>query len=184
MRSEIANLSLSTSLDLEEDSIPWSPLAASLRLTPVPEFQTRVDGSYDFYESSFGDVTVTSSLRLAGSDPTLIPDSLRDFGAQAAPLRLTLSHNYRYSFETGSDLSKLRLSASLQLTPSWQIDYNAYYDMLDNSFINHTYTLRRDLHCWEAVFVRHVSDVDTGFYFRINLKEIPDIKLEQHVSNF
>ncbi|MBN1434896.1 LPS-assembly protein LptD [Candidatus Fermentibacterales bacterium] len=184
VRSEVASLDLSTSLDLEDDSTPWTPLRASLAMSPTDAFQMRLDGSWDLYEGSMGDITVTSSLRLAGSDPTLVPDSLREVSAQLLPFRLTLAHNYRYSQEGGSDLSKLRISSSLELTPSWHIDYNAYYDILEGSFINHSYSLRRDLHCWEAVFVRHVSDVDTGFYFRINIKEIPDIKLEQHVSNF
>jgi len=26
--------------------------------------------------------------------------------------------------------------------------------------------------------------MDSGFYFRINIVDLPDIKVEQHVSNF
>ena len=82
------------------------------------------------------------------------------------------------------DLSKVRASASLELTPAWSVDYTAYYDAAEGDFINQSYTLRRDLHCWEALFVRQISDTDTGFYFRINITELPDIKIEQHVTNF
>ena len=56
--------------------------------------------------------------------------------------------------------------------------------MSEGAFINQSYTLRRDLHCWEALFVRHISDTDSGFYFKINIIDLPDIKIEQHVSNF
>jgi lipopolysaccharide assembly outer membrane protein LptD (OstA) len=110
-----------------------------------------------------------------------VPDSAAYNGL---PWRLTLSHHFRKDMDGADDLSRLRASASFELTPAWSIDYTAYYDLSGESFINQYYTLRRSLHCWEAMFVRHISDTDNGFYFRINITDLPDIKIEQHVSNF
>jgi lipopolysaccharide assembly outer membrane protein LptD (OstA) len=182
-KQELATLELSTSADLTEEGEIFSPLRASLGITPSNALSLDADATWDLYGDGFQEVDFTTTLRLSGSDPTLLPDSLSSVAA-GLPIRSSLSHYYRLGLDDQPDLSKLRATASLNLTPGWSIEYNAYYDLLDGSFVNQSYTLRRDLHCWEAVFVRNVSDVDTGFYFRINIKELPDIKIEQHVSNF
>jgi len=181
-RFEIASLTLATSVDLEATEEPFTPLTASLELSPLQALRITGSGSWDMYGDGLQNLSVSSSLRLAGYDRTLLPDSgVTDLGL---PLRMNLSHYYRLGLDDSPDISKFRLSAGLDITPGWSIEYSAYYDALDESFINQSYTLRRDLHCWEAVFVRHISDVDSGFYFRISITDLPDIKLEQHVSNF
>lgn len=181
-RFEIASLTLGTSVDLEAEEEPFTPLTASIELAPFQAFRVTGNGSWDMYGDGLQSLSVSSSLRLSGYDRTLLPDSgIVNLGL---PLRMTLSHFYRLGLDEAEDISKFRISASIDVTPGWSIEYSAYYDALGESFINQSYTLRRDLHCWEAVFVRHISDVDSGFYFRINIKELPDIKLEQHVSNF
>ncbi|MCK4506119.1 MAG: LPS-assembly protein LptD [Candidatus Aegiribacteria sp.] len=181
-RFEIASLTFSTSANLDDKETPFSPLMASLELSPFSNFSVRGNGSWDFYENEFSNMSVSSNLRLSGYDRTLLPDS--GSVERGLPLRLTLSHYYRYGLHGEDDISKLRVSASLDLTPGWSLEYSAYYDLSGESFINQSYTLRRNLHCWEAVFVRHISDLDSGFYFRINIIDVPDIKIEQHVSNF
>ncbi len=182
-RDELLSLDLSTVLDLDPDSAgrSLSPLAATLSATPAQMISARADASFDLYSGALEELGLTTTLQISGNDRTLLPDTVP---AQGMPWRLSLSHYYRLGTDGADDLSKLRASASLDLTPSWSIDYSAYYDMSDRSFINQYYTLRRDLHCWEAMFVRHISDTDSGFYFRINIKDLPDIKIEQHVSRF
>ena len=101
------------------------------------------------------------------------------------PWRLNLSHTWSPSLsgESGA-LNKLRLNASVELTPAWSVGYQGYYDIGENEFLSQSYTIARDLESWEALFTRYVSDIDTGFYFRINVKVFPDIKVEQHASSF
>jgi hypothetical protein len=146
----------------------------------------RADGAWDPYEGELSELSLSSGIRLSGNDPTFTyRDSTgAEFLVDELPWSLSLSHNYRLGLDDRDDISKLRLSSTLNLTPTWEISYSAYYDVTETDFISQSYTLRKDLHCWEALFVRHVSDVDSGFYFRINIKELPDIKVEQHVSNF
>ncbi|MBN2587231.1 MAG: LPS-assembly protein LptD [Candidatus Fermentibacteraceae bacterium] len=181
-RFDIASLNISTSIDLEAEERAFSPLTATLDLNPLQALDITGNGGWDLYENEFTDLSVSSSLRLAGYDRTLLPDSgMTDLGL---PIRMTLSHFYRHGLQDSPAISKFRLTASLDLTPGWSLEYSAYYDALSEDFISQSYTLRRDLHCWEAVFVRHISDVDSGFYFKINILDVPDIKIEQHVSNF
>lgn len=182
-KTELATLDITTTLDLDRDSTErvFSPVTAALDLTPAHFASFRTDASWDPYDGRIEELGFTTTLLAAGSDRTLVPDSVAYNGL---PWRLSLSHHFRKGLEGSDDLSRLRASASVELTPSWSIDYTAYYDLLDESFINQYYTLRRDLHCWEAMFVRHISETDNGFYFRINITDLPDIKIEQHVSNF
>jgi len=182
-RSELATLNLSTTIDLEAEENPFSPLYGSLEIRPSSYFSVRADGTWDLYERELTGMSITSSMQISGNDPTFAPDSGSAF-LILLPWRMGLSHNYRLGLDGEDDISKLRISASLSLTPRWEIDYSSYFDAIDNSFINHSYTIRRDLDSWEAIFVRHVSDTNSGFYFRINIKDLPDIKVEQHVSNF
>lgn len=181
-RIDIASLNLSTSANLEESVTPFSPLSATLDISPSSYFSITGNGSWDLYENKLTNLSISSSLRLSGYDRTLLPDS--GTTRPGMPLRMVISHYYRHGLEDTQSISKLRLSASLDLTPGWSLEYSAYYDPLNENFISQSYTLRRSLHCWEAIFVRHISDVDSGFYFKINIIDIPDIKIEQHVSNF
>jgi len=181
-RFDIASLSLTTSADLEDSETPFSPLSASLDISPLSSFSISGNGSWDLYENELTNLSISSSLRLSGYDTTLLPDS--GTTRPGLPLRMVLSHYYRHGLDDTESISKFRLSASLDLTPGWSLEYSAYYDAMSENFISQSYTLRRDLHCWEAVFVRHISDVDSGFYFKINIVDVPDIKIEQHVSNF
>jgi hypothetical protein len=181
-RFDIASLNLSTSANLEATENPFSPLSATLDISPTSMFSVTGNGSWDLYENELTDLSVSSSLRLSGYDRTLLPDS--GTASPGLPVRMVLSHYYRHGFDDTESISKFRLTTTLDLTPGWSIEYSAYYDALNENFISQSYTLRRDLHCWEAVFVRHISDVDSGFYFKINIVDVPDIKIEQHVSNF
>lgn len=182
-RVTLAELSLGTNWSPDREERAFSSVTGSLNLTPANWFSTRLDGSYDPYGRKAESVSLTTGVQLAGNDPTLRPDS----GVVVSPLswRLSLTHNWRPDLEeTDTDINKLRLSASIDLTSRWSVNYSTYYDVENEGFISQSYTIMRDLDSWEAIFTRHVSDVDTGFYFRINIKAFPDIKVEQHTSSF
>ncbi len=179
---DLASLDITTTMNLSESDKPFSPLCATLGLKPIQAVSLTGTGSWDPYRREFTDLSLSTGFKLSGYDGTLFPDS----GAlePGLPLRLSLSHFYRHPLGDSPAVSKLKFRVSLDVTPGWSIEYNAYYDLLNGGFINQSYTLRRELHCWEAVFVRHISEIDSGFYFKINIVDLPDIKIEQHVSSF
>ncbi|MCK5840882.1 MAG: LPS-assembly protein LptD [Candidatus Sabulitectum sp.] len=182
-KKTLAELALSSTWNPDREEEQFSPVSISLNLTPAQWISTRVNSSYSTYTGKAQDLSFTTSLQLAGNDPTMQPDS----GFIITPLswRLNLSHNWRPSlYSEDDDLNKLRLSVSLNLTTRWALNYRAYYDITGDDFISQDYSIMRDLDSWEAIFTRHVSDIDTGFYFRINIKVFPDIKVEQHTSSF
>ena len=40
-------------------------------------------------------------------------------------------------------------------------------------------TVKRELHCWEAQFTRSISGDIREFYFKINVKLLPEVYYEQ-----
>ncbi|MCK5785119.1 MAG: LPS-assembly protein LptD [Candidatus Sabulitectum sp.] len=182
-KKTLAELSLTSSWSPERDQEIFSPVSASLNLTPTKWLSSRISGSYNGYTRKTDGISFTTGIQLSGNDPTMQPDS----GFVLTPLswRLSLSHSFIPAlYSADDDLNKLRLSVSIDLTTRWALNYRAYYDATGDNFISQDYSIMRDLDSWEAVFTRHISDVDTGFYFRINIKVFPDIKVEQHASSF
>ncbi len=183
-RATLATLSLATTYNPEpgDDARAFSNIAAGLDLAPGRSFSVRADGSWNPYERELDNLTITSTLRMSGFDPSFSPDTV---ASRDMPWRVGFSHLWSpgLSRESG-EIHKLRFSASVELTPQWSVSYQGYYDLYENEFLSQNYTIIRDLESWEALFTRHVSDIDTGFYFRINVKVFPDIKVEQHASSF
>ncbi|MCD4709089.1 MAG: hypothetical protein K8S62_15310 [Candidatus Sabulitectum sp.] len=179
----LAELSLTSSWSPQREDETFSPVSASLNLTPTQWISSRINCVYDTYTGKTQDLSITTGVQLSGNDPTMQPDS----GFIVTPLswRLNLSHNWIPSlYSEDDDLNKLKLSVNIDLTTRWALNYRAYYNITADDFISHDYSIMRDLDSWEAIFTRHVSDMDSGFYFRINIKVFPDIKVEQHTSSF
>ncbi len=182
-KKSLAELSVSTSWSPDREDQTFTPFAASLNLTPAQWISSRVNSSYNQYTGQAENLSFTTTIQLAGDDPTMQPDS--NFILIPLSWRLNLSHSWNPSlYSQEDDLNKLRLSVNLNLTTRWSLNYRAYYDITEDNFISQDYSIKRDLDSWEAIFTRHVSDIDTGFYFRINIKAFPDIKVEQHTSSF
>ncbi len=76
----------------------------------------------------------------------------------------------------------LRVSnAKLQLTRNWRVNFSGQLDLRKKQVVQQTWSIHRDLHCWEASFNWYPAGVSKGFYFRINIKAqtLQDIKLER-----
>ncbi len=117
----------------------------------------------------------------------LAPSALNQVGSQPAGSE-ALSWNARFGLSyTGSrdfagimsTATTLRSSASVQITRNWGVSYDNTWDLTEGRITQETVSLRRDLHCWEAMFTRTRLFDENAFYFRINVKSMPDIKYEQ-----
>ena len=108
------------------------------------------------------------------------------------PWRFTLGFGYTFTkayndafqvFETGSTFS-LRDNLDFNFSKNWFLTYSSYYDFGTNELVDQTLHLRRDLHCWEAVFDWVISGYRAGYYFRINIKKLQDVKFEKRGGAF
>ncbi|MBD3239546.1 MAG: hypothetical protein GF331_03100 [Chitinivibrionales bacterium] len=102
--------------------------------------------------------------------------------------RLSLSPSYHFSAarRTPDDVFKptkryqLSASASLGFTRNWSVSWGSTFDFLKNTFVRHSLNFRCDMECWDMVFNWTPQGVLPGhYYFRINIKKIPDIKWEE-----
>ena len=66
------------------------------------------------------------------------------------------------------------------LTPSWNIDYSASYDVTQGEIGTQQFTLGRDLHCWHATLSRTFAPGgEAEYYFRLGVKEQREIFVER-----
>ena len=70
-------------------------------------------------------------------------------------------------------------SVGLNPTSHWRVDYSAQLDVDGRKLISWNYSVKRDLHCWEAQFTRSFSGGITEYYFKINVKNLPEVYYEQ-----
>ncbi|KPJ61615.1 MAG: hypothetical protein AMJ46_00505 [Latescibacteria bacterium DG_63] len=70
-------------------------------------------------------------------------------------------------------------SGSLYLSKNWRVQYSAHYDLKERQIVSQTFSLYRDLHCWEAIFMRRFSGDRWEYYFKINIKAHKEIYLER-----
>jgi hypothetical protein len=102
-------------------------------------------------------------------------------------LREDLGWNMGFTFSYSGDRlpddfptrASINFNLGLQITKNWSIEYYNRWDITNNDFLGERLSLRRDLHCWEASFNRSQLGNDTTFWFRINIKQLGDIKYEQ-----
>lgn len=109
------------------------------------------------------------------------------------PFKLSFSHYYKISRRSSSSggneyttTHNIKPNLSFSPTRNFTINYDMYYDIRAKSLNYHRVVIKRDLHCWEAYLSWVPSGVQEGFYFKVNIKDLPDVKLEKRrgVSRF
>lgn len=110
------------------------------------------------------------------------------------PFKLRFTHNYhiRKSIKKAPGKYKYReihtIKPTLSFSPSrnFSIKYYMYYDIKKKTLNSHSIIIKRDLHCWEANLSWVPSGIREGFYFIVNIKDLPDVKIEKRrgVSRF
>ncbi len=98
------------------------------------------------------------------------------------PWRFSLSHRYEFqkgtNFTSSLNRSWVKANLGLNPTPNLRIDYAINYDLVHTRTTAQSIALYRSLHCWEARFSWNPTGITRGFYFKINIKDIPQIKYE------
>ena len=95
-----------------------------------------------------------------------------------------LSGSLLYSYTESRGATKTigqkgTLNLDLQPTKNWKIGYFCHYDVKTKRIESQSVNVGRDLHCWQAVFSWVPSGRASGYFVRINIKSLPDIKIEK-----
>ncbi len=97
--------------------------------------------------------------------------------------------NFTYSYaqsQTGNITRHfdVNLSARLQLTKNWRINWNSRIDLLDREIDSQTFTINRDLHCWTMNFTWSPNPTFSFYRLEIRVKAsaLRDLKLTKTSS--
>jgi lipopolysaccharide assembly outer membrane protein LptD (OstA) len=183
----------------------WSDLSQSLRLQPGRFLSSELSVTHKREGERWrrSNLSVRTSLRLqgggGGSDGSSLGEGIEatgDFGdpepgagsgpdrqssvaSLTGPWKLSMSHVFSMPREWSDRRSSLNMSAGISPTRNWRLQYSVYYDLKDQEVASQGYSLYRDLHCWQAVLERRTSGGHSSYYFRISVKELPDLKYER-----
>ncbi len=128
-------------------------------------------------------------------DIDMIEDDVpAESGSFRIPFNVRFTHYYKVSRgrrnTTGGysyrEIHTIKPNISFSPSKNMSIRYNLYYDFKSKELSSHQVLLRRDLHCWEMNISWVPSGIREGFFFKVNIKDLPDVKIEKRrgVSRF
>lgn len=198
----LLNFGLGASYNLEADARKWSSLSGNAR-TNINKLDLAVDAVWDLYNqrtldlqwtnptlTSFG-VSAGTSLRGGVSPFTSVTAIGEEFDRQDTttavekiPFNVSLSYRYSESRSLNSVFKDhwTGWRVDIQPTRNWTVNYQQTYNWARHAVTDQRFELTRDLHCWEMRFLWVPSGSGAGYYFRINVKSLPDIQLERSES--
>ncbi len=117
--------------------------------------------------------------------PEDVPDE-RERGARGARQPWSLSVDYsllrtrpRPGQDPPSDRQSVRWNFGFQPTLNWRLTWRSQYDIEEGKFVDHAFSLQRDLHRWAATFqFLKAANGNFVFEFRVNLKDLRDVKFD------
>jgi hypothetical protein len=175
---------------------PFSTISNSLRFYPSQHVTFDLDFSNKPEDLSFESLNATTRFSYTGQDPLLPgltkPEIEEDpivpeegvGGSEVSPPTGKAWHigaifRYTKAFDHGDDSYWLDFSTGFNLTTKWRLEYSGRFDLSGEETVYQEYSIYRDLHCWEARFVRRYSADQWQYYFRINIKAHPEIYTER-----
>ena len=95
-----------------------------------------------------------------------------------------LSLSYTYSALNPLNKSKnfwANTNSSFNLTNKWKVSYRARFDLLKRDLVSHSFSIYRDLHCWELSMNWTPNGIGQGINFKLNVKSptLRDLKIEK-----
>ncbi len=199
---DLFTLDFSTGYNFKSESYKWSDLSTTLNSTTIPHLQFTLRATHDLYDrdeqkldilgAELRSLSFNTSFNYGGDfAPVGLSYEVDSMGRiiplenpKKNPWRFSFSHNYsetRGSFGTNITHT-LRMSSEFNLTQNWKVSFSQYYDVRDKKVVDRSFAFHRDMRCWEAVFHWIPNGSRKGYYFRINLKQLPDVKLEKSES--
>ena len=117
---------------------------------------------------------------------TEVPEEKKG-GTGGFPIDMQFSHSYQLRRSTQISLGKYKYTTTHTLKPTinfsptknMSVNYYIYYDIKKKEVNYQRIVISRDLHCWEANLSWVPSGSSEGYYFKVNIKDLPDIKIEK-----
>ena len=114
----------------------------------------------------------------------------RDFAKETKNITLPWSASFTLNYTLDKNNVKdpierigLSTNAKFQLTKNWKISWNANFDLVKKDIINPSFSIYRDLHCWEMSFDWQPHRDYYSFQINVKASALQDIKVTKHPSN-
>ena len=139
------------------------------------------DASIDVDEET--DTTATEE-DLAGPGLNNPLKSMRNTLGKKQLWNTNLSLSYSYSAANPANPTKTfwaNSTSTINVTRKWRVSYRARFDLMERDLVNHSFSIYRDLHCWELSLNWTPSGLGQGINFKLNVKSptLQDIKIEK-----
>ncbi|MFC1550018.1 putative LPS assembly protein LptD [Candidatus Neomarinimicrobiota bacterium] len=204
LRASLAklNLDLSMTHDFYQYDIDNNRRLNSLKFNaegiPVPRLiNARLSTGFKFEGKKLKPVgTADTELDTMVTEDSLFVDELDDFGQnnslelvnkplESATLWSTnLNLSYAYNNSNPSNPTKtfwLNGNSSIQVTKNWRVQHTARFDLIKKTMVSQSFSIYRDLHCWEMSIAWTPGGFGQGLYLKINVKSpsLEDLKIEE-----
>lgn len=192
----------------EKDRDPWGNMSHSIRFTPAKAIKSDFSLTHDLEQWKRSQLSLRTNLQVAGGggaagpagasgDDTGAPSGEdRGFGdvgleggsgpdrqvmssGLTGPWRLSATHVFSLGDAWSSHRSSINVASELAMSPAWRLRYTVYYDLAEQEVTSQSYSVYRDLGCWQAVLERRRSGGRSSYFFRISVKDLPDLKYER-----
>lgn len=188
---ELFNLNFASGYDFKTPTRKLSPLSTILRTAAIPHLDLALSAVHDFYDPltnkflrfspRLATFNISGNLNFQGTSATEAPPTEGYTSSSKNNWKVAVSHNYS-EIRTSTATVKthwLGFNTQFLVTRNWFLTYSSRYDVEQKKFVDQTFEIYRDLHCWEARLVWVPDGFREGFYFRINIKALPDVKFEK-----
>ena len=191
---DLVNFNLSSGYNFVARTHKLAKLSYSLRSDFIRGLNFSLSATHDFYDEKTGelkrrfprliyfslntDLSFQGRESLGGEEKEGGESGLRE---EPKGWGIRISHRYSESKFYGTTSKSQWVSSSLDLwlTKNWQLGYVNRFDFQSKKITEQSFDLYRDMHCWEGRFSWVIQGYRSGYYFKINIKSLPEVKIEK-----
>ena len=102
---------------------------------------------------------------------------LDDLNRESKNWSISFTHTYKTNkaqYDINDYSSDIRTSASVKLTKNWSVSYDNYINLQEHRMISHSFTITRNLHCWQVYFKYTKQEDYWNYRFQLFNIKLPD----------
>ncbi len=192
------NYDVSASYDFVRDTRKWSDVSSTLRAPSVKNLTFQITMTHDIYNLSTGKIQwwnpylksisinsgYTGSFKIPIGESVATSSDELEGSAAWQTVQYTVSQRYTETrSSTRTSISHwIDFGTQFSITKNWKISYRQNYNVRGRESTEKVVELHRDLHCWEGSFTWIPDGSRQGYYFKLSVKQLPDIKFEKSES--
>ncbi|MBN1755474.1 LPS assembly protein LptD [bacterium] len=180
------NASTSGSYNFLSEEQPLSDLKTSLRTQPFSFWNINISMTHSFYPEGSDQIELVPNLKNISVNSDLSFQQMlnwrEDNSLEKKSHRWDTRISHYFSKTISSDINLqshwLKFKTTFEITSNWKIDYDLYFDIEAFEKVSEQIVIYRDMHCFEGRFVWVPMGYENGYYFKINVKEHKEVKIE------